>query len=83
VFYIQYPWESIRENTKASEKVNLGYQKLKHNKILFDDKFSKLIGRRKQAKLQWLRYPKQINRDNLQNVRRETSRIFRKRKGSI
>jgi hypothetical protein len=38
---------------------------------------SKLIDQRKQAKLQWLQNPNQINTDNLQNLRRETSRTFR------
>jgi hypothetical protein len=33
----------------------------------------------KQAKLQWLQNPNQINGDNLQNLRRETSRTFRKK----
>jgi hypothetical protein len=32
------------------------------------------------AKLQWLQNPNQINRDNLKNVRLETSRIFRNKK---
>jgi hypothetical protein len=41
---------------------------------------SKLIAQRKQAKLQWLQNPNQTNRDNLQNLRRETSRIFRNKK---
>jgi hypothetical protein len=35
---------------------------------------------RKQAKLQWLQNPNQINEDNPQNLRRETSRIFRNKK---
>jgi hypothetical protein len=33
-----------------------------------------------QAKLQRLQNPNQINRDNLQNVRHETSRTFRNKK---
>jgi hypothetical protein len=53
---------------------------LKHNKPWFDDECSKLIDQRKQAKLQWLQNPNQINRDNLQNIRCETSRIFRNKK---
>jgi hypothetical protein len=36
-------WESIRENIKTSDKDNLGYQKLKHNRPWFDDECSKLI----------------------------------------
>jgi hypothetical protein len=31
----------------------------------------------KQAKLQWLQDPSKLNRDNLNNIRRETSRHFR------
>jgi hypothetical protein len=61
-------------------KDNLGYQNLKHNKPWFDDECSKLIDQRMQAKLQWLQYPSQNNGDNLQNLRRETSRIFRNKK---
>jgi hypothetical protein len=44
---------------------------------VFDDECLKLKDRRKQAKLQWLQNPSQINGDNHQNVRRETSGIFR------
>jgi hypothetical protein len=65
---------NIIENIKTSAKYNLGYQKLKHNKPWFDDDCSKLIDQRKQAKLRWLQNPKQINGDNLKNLRRETSR---------
>jgi hypothetical protein len=41
---------------------------------------SKLIDQQKQAKLQWLQNPSQINGDNLQNLRCETSRTFRNKK---
>jgi len=53
---------------KTSAKDNLGYQRLKHNKPQFDDECSKLIDQQKQAKLQWLQNPGQINEDNLQNL---------------
>jgi hypothetical protein len=79
-FDINNAWESISENIKTSAKENLGYQKLKHNKLWFDDECSKLTDQLKQDKLQWLQNPNQINRDILQNIRRETSRIFRKMK---
>jgi hypothetical protein len=82
-FNINNAWESIRENIKTSAKVNLGYQKLKHNKPWFDDECSKLIDQWKQVKLQWLQNPSQINGDNLQNLRRETNRTFQNRKGNI
>jgi hypothetical protein len=79
-FDINNAGESIRENIKTSAKFNLGYQKLKCNKLWLDDEFSKLIDQRKEAKLQWLQNPSQINEDNLQNLRREISRIFRIKK---
>jgi hypothetical protein len=72
--------EIIRENIKTSAIDNLGYHRLKQNKPWFDDECSKLIDQRKMAKLQWLQYPSQINGDNLQNLRRETSRTFRNKK---
>jgi hypothetical protein len=52
---------------KTSAKDNLGHQKLKHNKPWFDYECSKLRDQQKQAKLQWLQNPSQINGDNLQN----------------
>jgi hypothetical protein len=60
--------------TYQDVKENLGYHRPKHYKPWFDRECSKLIDRRKQAKLQWLQNPSQINEYNLQNLRRETSR---------
>jgi hypothetical protein len=77
---INNAWKSIRENIKTSAKENLGCYRLKHNKPWFDDMCSKLIDQRKQAKLQWLQNPNQINGDNLQNLRRKTNRTIRKKK---
>jgi hypothetical protein len=39
-----------------------------------------LVGRRKQAKLQWLQDPSEANEDKLSDVRREASRHFRNEK---
>jgi phosphoglycolate phosphatase-like HAD superfamily hydrolase len=80
-FDINNAWESIRENIKTSAKDNLEYHRLKH-KPWFDD-FSKLIDQQKQAKLRWLQNPSQINGKNLQNLKCETNRTFRKKKGNI
>jgi hypothetical protein len=63
---INNAWEGVRENITTSAKDNLGYQNLKHNKPWFNDECSKLIDKWKQAKLQWLHNPSQINGDNLQ-----------------
>jgi hypothetical protein len=69
--------ESLDESFDTN---NLGYHRLKHNKPWFDNKCSKLIDQRKQAELQWLQNPSQIYGDNLQNLRRETSRTFRNKR---
>jgi hypothetical protein len=50
------------------------------HKPWFDEGCSKLLDQRKQAKLQWLQNPGEINGDNLKNVRREASRHFRIKK---
>jgi hypothetical protein len=44
---------------------------------LFDAECSKLADRRKQAKLQWLQDPREVNEDNVSDVTREASRHFR------
>jgi hypothetical protein len=54
-----------------------------YSKCRFDDECSKLIYRRKQAKLQWLHNPNQVNGDNMDNVRLEASRTFRTKKKGI
>ncbi|PNF18022.1 hypothetical protein B7P43_G12640 [Cryptotermes secundus] len=63
---INKSWETIRENIKSSNKESLGY--------------SNLLDPRKQAKLQWLQDPSKINGDNLNNIRRETSRRVRNKR---
>jgi hypothetical protein len=68
--------ETIRENIKISTKECLGYYELKHQ-LWFDKRRSKLFHQRKQAKLQWLQDPSEINGDNLNNVGGEASRYFR------
>jgi hypothetical protein len=45
-----------------------------------DEECSKLVDRRKQAKLQWSRDPSEVSEDNLIDVRREASRPFRHKK---
>jgi hypothetical protein len=74
---INSAWETNRENIKISAKESLGYFELEKHKSWFDEGYSKLLDRRKQAKLQWLQDPSEINGDNLNNVRCEASRNFR------
>jgi hypothetical protein len=53
---------------------------LKEHKSWFDEGCLKLLDQRKEAKLQWLQDPSEINGDNLNNVRREVSRYFMNKK---
>jgi hypothetical protein len=71
---INSAWEPLKENTKISAKDSLGFYEMKKHKLWFDEGLSKLPVQRKQAKLQWLQDPREINGANLNNVRREASR---------
>jgi hypothetical protein len=44
---------------------------LKKRKTWFAESYSELLDQRKQAKLQWLQDPSEINGDDLNNVRRQ------------
>jgi hypothetical protein len=44
-------WESIRENPKASATECLFYYEMKQHELWFDEQCSKLLDRRKLAKL--------------------------------
>jgi hypothetical protein len=68
---INSAWEMIRENIKISAKDSLGYCELKKRKPWFDEACPKLVDQRKQAKLQWLQDPSEINGNNLKNVKRQ------------
>jgi hypothetical protein len=65
---INSAWETIREIIKISVEESLGYFELKKRKPWFDEGCSKLLDQRKEAKLQWLQDPSEINGDNLNNV---------------
>jgi hypothetical protein len=77
---INSAWETIPENIKSSAKENLGYYDFRKHKPWFDEGCSKLLDERKQAKLQWLQDPSEINGYNLNNVKGESSRLFRNKK---
>jgi hypothetical protein len=72
--------DNIRENIKISVKESLGYCESKHRKSWFDKECSKLVDRRKQAKLQWLQDPSEVNEDDVSDVRQKASRHFRNKK---
>ncbi|PNF18214.1 hypothetical protein B7P43_G17761 [Cryptotermes secundus] len=64
-----------------SAKESLGFCEPKKHKPWFDERCSKVLDQGKQAKLQWLQDPGELNGDNLNNKRCEISRHFRKKKG--
>jgi hypothetical protein len=66
-------WETITENIKIANKKHLQYYQLKKHKPWFEERCSKLLHHRKEAKLQWLQDPSEFNGDNLNSVRHEAS----------
>jgi hypothetical protein len=77
---INNTWETITRNSKTSAKESPGYYEPKKHEPWFDGGCTKLLD---QKKMQCLRDHCEINGDNLNNVRRETRRYFRKRGGII
>jgi hypothetical protein len=72
--------EMIRENINFPAKESLGYFELKKHKPWFEEGCSKLLDKRKEAKLQWLQDAREINGDSLNNVRHDAKRYFRNKK---
>jgi hypothetical protein len=66
----------IRENIKISAKESVDYYEFRKHKPWFDEGCSKLLNERKQAKLQWLQDPSEINGCNLNSVS-QASTYFR------
>jgi len=52
----------------------------KQNKPWFDEECLGFLDQRKRAKIQWIQDPSQSIVDNMNKVRREVSRHFRKKK---
>jgi len=61
-------------------KEGLGLHEFKQHKPWFDKECLDFLDRRKQVKMQWIQDPGRSNVDNLNNVRRDASRHFRKKK---
>jgi hypothetical protein len=70
-------WDNIRENIRTSAQESPCYCESKDRKQWFDEGCSKLVDRRKQAKLPWLQNRSEANEDNLSDVWREAGRHFR------
>ena len=80
---INRAWKNINGNIKTSAKENLGLHELKQHKPWFDEECLRFLDQRKQAKIQWVLDPSQNNVHILNNVRREASRHFRKKRRHI
>ena len=52
---------------------------MKHHKPWFDKKCSKFLDQREQTKIQWVQDPNQSNVDNVNLVRFEAIRYFRRK----
>jgi hypothetical protein len=50
------------------------------HKPWFDEGYSELLDQRKQAKLQWLQNPSEIDVDKTNNIKHKASRHFRNKK---
>ena len=72
-------WENVRGHIKTSARETVGPYKLKQLEPWFDEECLGFLGKRTQAKIQWLQDRSQINVDNLNNLRREAGRHFRKK----
>jgi len=53
---------------------------LKQHKTYIDENFLRFVDQTKQVKIQWLQDPNRKNIDNLNTIRNEASRYFRKKK---
>jgi hypothetical protein len=65
---INRTWETIRDHIRIAAKESVGYYKLKKHKPWFDEQCSKLLDQGKQAKLQWLQNPSEVNGVNQNNI---------------
>jgi hypothetical protein len=83
VVNINIAWEMIRENINILAKESVSYYELKKYKPWFDEGCPELLDQRKQAKLQWLHDPSEINGENLNNIRHESTTYFRDKKREI
>ena len=65
--------------TTILTKGSLGLYRLQQNKPWFDEECLQFLDQRKHAKRQWLQNPKQPVVNNLNSIRREDSRHFKKK----
>ena len=78
---INRPKEDAKENIETSTKESLCLYKSKQHtrKPWFNEECLRCLYQKQQAKMRWVQGPSQSNADNLNNVRRDASRHFRKK----
>jgi hypothetical protein len=76
-------WEIIKQNIKTSAEESLGLHQLKQHKPWYDEECVGILDQRKQPEIQWIQDPNQSNVDNMNKVRRDASRHFRKKRRHI
>jgi hypothetical protein len=74
--------ETVTENIKF-QPVRVCYYELKKHRHWFNERCSELLDQRKQAKLQWLQNPSEINGDNLNNIHLKPAGISGMKRGDI
>jgi hypothetical protein len=62
---INRAWGTVKREYQNFSQRGLGYYELKMHNPWFNEGCSILLDQRKQAKLQWLQDPRQINGDSL------------------
>jgi hypothetical protein len=75
---INRDWENFKNNIKILGKESLRLYVSKQHEPWFDEEY---YDQRKQTNTQWLQNPNQSRVDNINNVRREALRHFRKKEG--
>jgi hypothetical protein len=73
--------KTTRKNINISAKESLRYYELKKRQPWFNEGCSKLLDQKKQTKLQWLQDRSEVNGYNLNNVKSDARRNFRKKEG--
>ncbi|PNF18769.1 hypothetical protein B7P43_G03336, partial [Cryptotermes secundus] len=80
---INRTWETIREYIKISAKETRGYYELKTHKPRFNKRFSQLLYIKGRSQTAVVTGSKGHKWDNLNNIRREASRISGKKRGEF
>jgi hypothetical protein len=75
--------ETTRSNIKVSAENIPGCSEVRKHKPRFEERRSKLLDQRKHLKAQRLQQLSQINCNNLNKLRREANRHFKKKCGGV